>query len=61
MHDEQSGARAIKGMRGPMGFKRNTIRFDSVHQLRINKVAPSGWTLDEIQLIDELLPGTRVK
>ena len=45
MNDEQSGARAIEGMRGPMGFRRNTIRFDSVHQLRINKFAPSGWTL----------------
>ena len=42
VHDEQSGARAIKGMRGPMGFRRNTIRFDSVHQLRINKFAPYG-------------------
>ena len=28
-----------------MGFKRNMIRFDSVPQLHINKVAPSGWTL----------------
>ena len=45
MNDEQSGARAIEGMRGPMGFKRNTIRFESVPQLRINKFAPSGWTL----------------
>ena len=28
-----------------MGSKRNTVRFDSVPQLHINKFVASGWTL----------------
>ena len=44
MNDEQSGARAIEGMRGPMGRKRNTTMFESVSQLHINKFVPSGQT-----------------